>query len=287
MPYTVDVSFDKFYDAINLDGDHRETANSRKDRIVQLLNNDFEILEAFSTGSIPKFTALKNMSDLDVMVILHYGKHIKDKTPSEVLEAVRKPLAKYKTGVRRNGQAVTLFYDSWPNVDIVPVSRSVDNANNVTHYNVPDANSGNWIQSRPKEFAADIESKASTCGANFRRIIKMIKWWNSIHGDYLQSYHIEVLALEISNTNLDDTPWNVFKFFYGAYELLASKSWYDRGYADEYLSDDDREEIRSRIATAKNKSRDAWYRTYGDNNDHKGAIGIWKQVFGDKFPAYG
>lgn len=34
MAYTVPVSFDKFRENIELTGDHRETANARKDDIV-------------------------------------------------------------------------------------------------------------------------------------------------------------------------------------------------------------------------------------------------------------
>ena len=83
MPYTVPISFDTFHDNINLfGGDHRSTANGRRDDIVATLGKSFEIVEAFSTGSIPKFTALKSHADLDVMVALHYGKHIKDNTPT-------------------------------------------------------------------------------------------------------------------------------------------------------------------------------------------------------------
>jgi hypothetical protein len=93
MAYTVDAFFNAFYDQINLSGDHRETANTRRNRIVELLKKDFEILEAFGTGSIPKFTALKDRADLDVMVALHYGKHIKDKQPSTVLQNVRDSLS--------------------------------------------------------------------------------------------------------------------------------------------------------------------------------------------------
>ena len=31
----------------------------------------------------------------------------------------------------------------------------------------------------------------------------MIKHWNRIHSDYLRSYHIEVLAINVLNGNLD------------------------------------------------------------------------------------
>jgi hypothetical protein len=288
MPYTVEGSFTDFFSAINLTGDHRETANARRDRIVSILGNHFEILEAFSTGSIPKYTALKDKCDLDLMVVLHYGKHVKDKAPSQVLSSVRDKLGQNRTGARRNGQAVTLYYETWPNVDIVPVARFVDGAGNVTHYAVPDANTGLWIESRPKEFAAGIESKASTCGPNFRRIIKMVKHWNRTHGDYLQSYHIEVLALQaLGSVNLDDTPWQVYCFFKDARALLTNKIWYDRGFADDYLSIADRQEALKRCDTAIGHSLSGWHELYKDKNNHKAAIENWKKLFGDKFPAYG
>lgn len=287
MPYTVEVSFDQFYDNINLGGEHREIANSRRDNIVSKLSKSFEVLDSFSTGSIPKYTALKDHADLDVMVVLHYAKHIKGNTPTQVLQSVRDSLGEWKTGARKNGQAVTLYYSTWPNVDIVPVCHVTGADGAVTHYEVPDSNSDSWIKSKPKTHASDIEKKSSVCGANFRRIIKMIKHWNRIHSGYLQSYHIEVLALKVFDGNLDDTPWSVFQFFEKARTLLASSLWHDLGFADDYFDWKDRQEVLKRVDTAVDKSRDAWFKTYGNNDDDEGAIKIWKQIFGDKFPAYG
>ena len=287
MANTVDAAFDAFYEQINLSGDHRDTANVRKERIVSLLKGDFDILDAFSTGSIPKFTALKGRADLDVMIVLHYGKHIKDKTPSQVLDGIRACLSEYRTNVRKNGQAVTLYYDTWPNVDIVPVSRTTNADGSVSHYNVPNSNIGTWIKTRPRKLASSIEIKAGECGHNFRRIIKMIKHWNITHSEYLTSYHIEVLALSVFSGNIDDTPWNVFHFFDQARPLLARNLWYELGYADDYLSANDRAEALKRFDYAIAKARDAWYLTYNGRTDHKGPITAWKQLFADKFPAYG
>lgn len=287
MPYTVPVSFDVFYENINLGGDHRELANKRRDNIVSTLGKSFDIVEAFGTGSIPKYTALKKHADLDVIVALHYGKHIKDKTPTQVIQDVREKLAQWRTGARKNGQAVTLYYETWPNVDIVPVSQVTDNQNNVLYYNVPDANTNTWIKSKPKTHANEIESHSSVCGHNFRRIIKMIKHWNSIHSDFLQSYHIEVLALKVFNSNLDNIGWHIYQFFLNARPLLANSLWHDLGFADEYLTILARQEILKRFDTAIGLSRLAWFKTYGTNNDHKGAIETWRTIFGDKFPLHG
>jgi hypothetical protein len=115
----------------------------------------------------------------------------------------------------------------------------------------------------------------------------MIKQWNLAHSEFLSSYHIEVLALNVFSGNLDDTPWNVFQFFDKGRRLLVSSLWHELGYADDYLSYSDRAEALKRFDTAVEKSRDSWYLTYGGKTDHKGAIELWRQVFGDKFPAYG
>jgi len=287
MPYTVAVSFDQFYKKINLAGNHRDTANTRRDDIVAKLSKSFDILESFSTGSIPKYTALKQHADLDVMIVLHHGKHTKDKSPTQVLQSVRDALAEWRTGVRRNGQAVTLHYKTWPNVDIVPVFRTTNEDGTVSHYNVPDSNTDVWIKSRPKPFASVIEAKSVECGGNFRQIIKMIKHWNRFHGDFLNSYHIEVLAIKVFKGYLGDMPWNVFQFFVEARKLLGSILWYDTGFADDYLSWSDRQEVLKRFDRAIEKSRMAWFNTCMPNDDHKTAIELWQQIFGNDFPNYG
>jgi tRNA nucleotidyltransferase (CCA-adding enzyme) len=103
MPYTVPFSFNKFVENISLTGNHEKTATARKEHIVSLLGHTLTILDAFATGSIPKGTALKADADLDVMVVLHWSKHIKDKSPEQVLQDVRDALGEYETYVRRNG----------------------------------------------------------------------------------------------------------------------------------------------------------------------------------------
>ena len=128
------------------------------------------------------------------------------------LEAVRDALGNYRTNVRKNGQAVTLHYETWPNVDIVPASRTADANGVVTYFNVPDMNRGVWIESRPKKHDEAMAAKNLSSGPSFKKLVKMIKWWNHQHSSLLQSYHIEVMALNIVNVNYSqDFSWDVYQ----------------------------------------------------------------------------
>jgi hypothetical protein len=287
MAYTVGGAFATFFDRINLSGDYHSLATSRRDHIVSLLKNHFTINDAFSTGSIPRYTGVTGYADLDVMVVLHYGRHVKGSLPSQVLQTVRDVISQYKTGVRKNGQAVTLFYQSWPDVDIVPVVK-IDSGGAET-YEVPNMNREEWLTSRPKVHDDNLLARNKSFGEEFKKIIKMVKWWNHYHSELMQSYHIEVLAYRALTDYFLNFPWAMYRFFEEAAKLAESPLYYEGDFADKYLFDDyaTRAEIVKRLSTARDKANDAWYLTYDNNSQHDKAIGIWRQIFGDKFPTYG
>lgn len=285
--WTVGAAFDNFYSSINLPDTHRSTANARRDDVAHYLGSKLKVMEAFNSGSIHRYTALKRYADLDVVVALHYAKHIEGKGPAKVLQSVRDALGEYRTNVRKNGQAVTLHYKTWPNVDIVPASRVVNDNGTVIEYRIPDMKSGIWIASNPRIHSNDIEQKSQKIGPLFRRTIKMVKWWNKKHSNYLQSYHIEVIALRAFDVNPGEYSWGIFKFFDKAVDLTSAPLWHDKGFADNYLNFSDRQELLKRLKTARDIAGSAWYLTYGERNDHAEAIAKWRQLFGDKFPGYG
>ncbi len=287
MPYTVAVSFDKFREVIEPLPYQRETATNRKDHLLSLLSDDFVINDSFASGSLPKYTAVAGYADLDIIVVLHYSKHVKDKKPSEVLLSVRNSLAKYRTEIRRNGQAVTLYYKTWPNVDIVPVSCTTNSDGSVNHYNVPDMNTETWIASQPKRHATEMEQSNQDFGKEFKRIVKMIKWWNHQHSSLLESYHIEVMALKSLTGTFSDYPWDIYQFFKSMVNLVNGPLYHNVDFVDTYLNWKKREEALKRLERARDLASQAWYKTYNSNDDHKGAIEIYRQIFGDKFPNYG
>ncbi|MBI2818769.1 MAG: hypothetical protein HYX73_02215 [Acidobacteria bacterium] len=167
------------------------------------------------------------------------------------------------------------------------MSQVVNNDGSINRYEVPNMNDETWIPSRPKTHTNSLLERNKSFGEEFKKMIKMMKWWNHQHSSLLQSYHIEVLSLNILVGTFSNFPWESFNWFDKAHGLCGSSLWHDGAYADAYLDWNTRQEVLKRLATARDKSRDAWYLTHGQNDDHKRAIELWRQVFGDKFPAYG
>lgn len=113
----------------------------------------------------------------------------------------------------------------------------------------------------------------------------MIKWWNLQHSGFLQSYHIEVLALNILTGSFSDYPWNIYQFFKDAHALVQSELWYEDSFVDTYLDYWDRQKALKRLETARDKALLAWHATYRSYPDHSEAMRLWKHIFGDEFPA--
>lgn len=284
MAWTVDKAFSEYHDAIKLSGEHRTTANARRNWIVSQLSGRLTVMEAFAMGSIPKYTALSGYADVDVLVALHYTQHIKDRKPSAVLSTLKAALGPGAGAVRRNGQAVTVRFQSWPDVDVVPASQVVDESGQVVEYQIPDMNREVWLTTKPRTHDKRVADAAASRGPNFRQIIKMIKDWNRRQPRRLQSYHIEVIALE-GAWSWDDYSWAVYQYFQAAQNML-SFHWYDGENVAGYLDWQAQLTVRQQLQTAATAANNGWYAVYANNN-HKAAITHFKSVFGQRFPSYG
>jgi hypothetical protein len=286
----VPSAFNGFLASINVPGDHRAAANTRQRAVVNLLRKDFVVIEAFPSGSIPRYTALKGYADLDLMVALHYGLHIEHLKPAELLSLVQRSLSPhYKATTRTNGQAVTLHFTTWPKVDVVPVAQVVSRRGMVVEYCIPDANRNAWIYTKPKTHDRAMAHAASARGPEFKQAVKMLKEWNRQHSGLMQSFHLEMLAQRILSAGVLSAgfPWTFTIFFKEAAQLTRSPFWHRGRCVDEYLDAHKRAEVVKRLDSAHQTAQRAWYLTFGSNNHHKLAIEIWQQVFGSRFPSYG
>ncbi len=287
MAYTIPVSFDTFASNIEVSGYNREVAKGRENKVKSLLEDRFEILDIFSIGSLPKYTAVKNHADLDIFVVLHYSKHIKDREPSAVLLSVKNVLKDYAVSVRRNGQAVSLSFKTWPDVDIVPVYRNVNSDKTVNYYSVPNMHTERWIKSQPRLHASKMSKKnnSDACGSKFKRVVKMAKWWNYENGGYLSSYHIETMALDTLFNEITDYNWTIYYLFKQIQEKVHKNIHDGIAHISSDLTSAQKEAFDQRLSNAVRRLGEA--RDYITNGNNEKAIEKYRVVFGTNFPSYG
>lgn len=282
MAYSITAAFREFLERITLTGRHEDTADARRKRIVALLEKSFEILDTFPTGSIIRETALIGHADLDVFVVLHYGRHVEGKPPRQLLGDVQKVLAGYSTSVRKNGQAVTLYYESWPNVDIVPASRVKNDDGSISHYNIPDMIHNRWIRTRPRRHDESMRQASE----RQRELVRMVKTWNRNHSELMQSYHIEVLVLSLPDVT-SGWPYEIKYFFEKAAERIDTPLYHPNGtpgQVDEYLDSGTRAEVKQRLERARDRACAAYQVA---DRDVAEALRLYGVIFGSRFPAYG
>jgi hypothetical protein len=294
MAKTVAAAFQEFRQKIEPPAYDRAAAIARRDRLFSVLSKRFEIIAAFPSGSIPRYTAVKAHSDLDILMVLHWTKHVDGRTPAAVLRSVRVPLALYHPAVRRDGQALTINYGSWPKVDVVPAYVVKGTDGKPALYYIPDAIRGVWVPTNPPIHDADMEHANSDqgCGLAFKRMIKMVKWWNIRHGGVLQSFHIETIALELfQGAKMTEAlyPFHLQTFFKGAHALVKAGSFYHRGQpVDDYLTPPKRRAAVARLAVAERRANAAWLAGVVPRRTDARAVALWKGLFNSPlaFPSY-
>ena len=285
MAFTVQDSFEEFIRNISISCDYSDMIEERTNLVIKLLNKKFEALEIFPVGSLVTYTAIKGHINIDIVLVLHYSKYIRKQEPLALLKMIKRTLANYKVQItRKNTHAVTLKFNSPPNVNIIPASKvSADNV--FSHYNIPSTDKDIWIPSNPKVHTQKMRDLSFYKG----QLVQIIKEWNLYHSSCLSSFHIDNMALTYEDKVNSDLPWHVCKFFKHMYDELETNMINPNGlgsYVDDYLDSYTREEILKVIERTITKTYDAWYEVYSDKS-HKMSIEIYRECFGERFPKYG
>ncbi len=285
MALSVQESFEEFIKNISISCDYSNMIEERTNLVIKLLYKKFNALEIFAVGSLVSYTPIKDYVDIDLIIVLHYSKYIKKKTPLDLLEKIKKVLKSYKVEItRKNTHAVKLKFKELPHVNIIPASRVLIDEN-FSHYNIPSTDKDIWIPSNPKNHTKQMRNLS----VYKSRLIQMIKEWNRQNFSYLSSFHIDNIALSYKDEINSDFAWHICKFFKYMYESIENRLPNPNGlgsYVDDYLDDYSRIEVLELIDNTITKTYDAWYDVYTEK-EHKLPISTYHECFGDRFPKYG
>ena len=182
----------------NIKIDNGATISSRYGEITAALNKKFRETESktansLQVGSYGRHTAIKGVSDLDMLYIMPVAKWdtYKDGGQYQVLSDTAKAISdRYpSTTVKVNRLVVRVLYKDF-HIEVQPVFEESDGS-----FKYPDSyNGGSWKITKPRdELNAMMEFNAQKSD-NLRRLARMARAWKNKHGVAMGGLLIDTLA---------------------------------------------------------------------------------------------
>jgi hypothetical protein len=294
MATTIQQSFLKFKQNLEITAIQASVVSSRQTNIREVLEGELNILDSFLTGSYQRSTMIAPLekADIDIFFVLnsdyfnHYNNGLNG-GQAGLLDLVKRNLKKTYTrtpDISRDGQAITIQFTDFI-VDVVPGFNRQGGG-----YIIPNSISKTWISTNPKIHVDLVKSSNTAHNGDFVPLIKMLKAWNRNSGKFFSSFHLEMLALKIlDNVTITDYPSGARYFFDKARDWMNKQLPDPAGYGGDigaYIN------TNEKIQEAKNKLQLAYERAlkaedYASKNHIENAVNMWIKIFGDYFPAYG
>lgn len=210
-------AFTQFLD--NLAIDNASTISSRYEEITSSLNKKFrdtesKISNSLQVGSYGRWTAIKGISDLDMLYIVPTGQwdsYNKDGGQSKLLSDTAAAIrARYPTtDIRVDRLVVAAVYSKF-RVEAQPVFEQVDGS-----FKYPDTYyGGSWKITKPRDEIKALKEFDHQKNKNLRRLCKMVRAWKNKHGVGMGGLLIDTLAHNFlkSTTEYDDKSYLYYDF---------------------------------------------------------------------------
>ncbi|EGR0264513.1 nucleotidyltransferase [Vibrio vulnificus] len=269
----------------NLKIDNSDKISNRYDEITVSLNKKFRDTESkkansLQVGSYGRWTAIKGISDLDMLYIMPKGKwdYYKDGKQSQLLSDVRDAIkARYPTtDVRVDRLVVTVTYTNF-HIEVQPVFEQDDGS-----FKYPDTyNGGSWKITKPREEIAAMTEFSREKNNNLRNLCRMARAWKNKHGVGMGGLLIDTLAHNFlkSTDYYDDKGFLYYDYMSrDFFEYLSKLPKQDRFAA---LGSGQHVKVKKQFQRKAKKAYELCLKAIdaGDASHEK-----WKKVYGRPFP---
>lgn len=171
-------------------------------------NNDSRVANRLKVGSVGRHTAIKGISDLDMLFIMpasYYDYYNgKDNGQSLLLTDVRNVLAEeYPDQIVKKDRLVVQIIFKKFQVEVQPVFRQDDGS-----FKFPESYyGGSWRITKPLDEIAAMTAFTRDKTNNLRKLCKMVRAWKNLHGVNMGGLLIDTLAYRYlsSTTKYDNT----------------------------------------------------------------------------------
>jgi len=291
MATTTAGAFNEFVNKISLTGAQSTIVSGRRSTTHSYLaasfgaNSDMPLVRTSLIGSADRGTMIRPLDDIDVLAVFSNAGGAYDKyrwDSKQFLYRVRQALAGYQIQtVGARGQAVRLFYQNEPHVDIAPVFSYGAGGG----YALP-AGDGSWITTDPDSHKQWFNERNQALNYHLKPFVKILKRWNRLHSSYLKSFHLEVIAANFFSS-MGSNCRDALRLFFerAALHIDVSDPAPHGGSLSGYLTYTNRQQLASRFSTAHARAVNAI--AAENRGDQAESIRLWRLELGDEFPAYG
>jgi hypothetical protein len=283
---TVAEMFEQFLTNIAID--NSETISNRYGEITQCLNKKYRDTESktansLQVGSYGRYTAIKGVSDLDMIYIMPKTEweRFKDGRQSALLQEVKDAIKnRYsQTDAWGDGQVVVVSFGD-QDIEVLPAFEQEDGSFKYPNTN----NGGSWPITKPRDEIKAISDLDKEKNNNLRRLCKMIRAWKNKHGVQMSGLLIDTLAYNFLNstTEYDDKSYLYYDFMVRDYFKFISELP-DQEY---YLAPGSNQHVvvKKKFQRKAKKAYDLCLEAIAAK-EQAGVNNKWKKIFGRPFPA--
>ncbi|MBB5456683.1 SMODS domain-containing nucleotidyltransferase [Paraburkholderia sp. Cpub6] len=289
--------FKTFLDNLELTASQDADGWTKVHGVVSCLNsayygNNSALDHAFLIGSWAKRTRVRPPRDVDLYFVLPIEVYYRFEAyaagankQSALLQEVRSKLvaSNPSSAIKGDGPVVLAGFTSY-NVEIVPAF--LYNEEERSYYVCDTNNGGSYKKTMPVHEIDAIDSADARNSNNVRRLIRMLKAWQSCCSVPIKSFYLELLAIEF----LDQCDWRHSDYFYydwisrDFFKWMITKAntylWAPGTYNLLWLGDDWKSRAESAYARAA-KACD-----YERANDMANAGDEWQKIYGTDIPKW-
>jgi hypothetical protein len=295
MATTIKESFKEFASNVNITERQGTVVANCKANVIKKIKAklDLHSEEARVIGSWDRDTLTRYLSegDVDVMVILHFGKNKGWNTANGTAQVLQRFKAildeaypNTPCGVDRH--CVTMQLNEF-RLDVVPAFSL-----NSGGYTIPDTYRKEWIATDPITFATNMTDVNKRMDGYFIPLVKMVKAWNREVGKPLKGFHLECMMYErYKGYDKAYTYNSMLPLLFEALPEYVAAACYDPVTGDRvdgYLGADAPGSDRRKAINKAEKAAECAREAFDDEGKYPiTAIKEWKELLGEFFPAYG
>ena len=292
------MSIESGFDALQGEADATPEAvaeaRRRRDVFRTSLPKEPDVDTVVPSGSLARGTHKDPIHDVDLVCVFHADEHPDWLKPgASALDALTytRTLVNGRLGskgsdgneVRRvdlKNHSVKCFLDDpgAPDaftVDVVPAIVHPDGG-----FWIPEQFSKNWVRSDPMHMIAEADRRHSDWN-QFKKLVRVLKRWNTDHGKHMKSLVIEVLALDLLVETASRCQ-SLAKFFTAASDAVYYPIQDPAGLCGDIQPDLDQDKASAAFADAAKLANQAI--AAEARNETREAQCLWNKVFGDIYP---